>query len=489
MDRADAGGQFQRRIRQARIMRRGIDPIGALGALLLASCGGDGAPCEGAACGQEALANAAKDAGNSSAPAVVAASDARAPQAPLDASVVPSGGGALPCDVAELVSERCGLCHGEKPSGGAPMSLANAADFQVTRADGGNLLALIEQRVSEQDPTKRMPPSGYPALSADQRKTLQAWLAKGAPVGDEKCDQAVDASVPKDAAPPIIEDGELTCYKLLAHNGDGKTKYQVGLAADSYVNFVYDAPWQETAYGIVIRPVIDNAKILHHWLLFQDDIAGFASGPTPEIGAHPTGQLIAGWAPGAEPTDFRLSGADVGFELPANTTYNVEFHYNSSDLDAQDQSGVEICAVKRKPANVAAISWLGLDQLVFPSQQWIGTCSPLSNEPIHITQVWPHMHTKGRHMKSTINRANGEQEILHDGDFDFNYQRAYRKDVTLLPGDTITTVCDYAEPMAFGESTTEEMCYLFTTAYPKGALAGFDLWGTFAHGGSSCLGM
>jgi hypothetical protein len=470
-------------------MGRGIGLIGATGALLLASCGGDGAPCQGATCGREALSSGGHDAGNAPAPAPLAATDAGAPQTSLDASVAPLGEAPLPCDVAELVSERCALCHGAQPSGGAPMSLANARDFQVTRADGGSLRALIEQRVSEQDPTKRMPPSGYAQLSADQLKTFQAWLARGAPAGDKKCDQAADAAVPADAAPPISEDGDLTCYRLLAHDGDGKTKYQIGLAADSYVNFVYAAPWTETVYGIVIRPVIDNAKILHHWLLFQDDIAGFASGPTPEIGAHPTGQLIAGWAPGAEPTDFRLASGEVGFELPANTTYNMEFHYNSSDLDAQDQSGVEICAVKRKPANVAAISWLGLDQLVFPAQQWVGTCSPLSSEPIHITQVWPHMHLKGRHMKATINRANGEQEVLHDGDFDFNYQRAYRKDVTLMPGDTITTVCDYSEPTSFGEDTTAEMCYLFTTAYPKGALAGFDLWGTFAHGGSSCLGM
>jgi hypothetical protein len=472
------------------MMRREIAVIGALGALALGSCGGDSPPCEGAACGQQALDSRGQDAGSAPGPSpILAASDAGAPQTPLEASVAMAGGAPLPCDIANLVSERCALCHGAKRSGGAPMSLANAGDFQATRADGGSLSALIQQRVSEQDASKRMPPSGYPQLSADQLKTFKAWLAAGAPAGDKQCDRAADASVPADAAPPIIEDGDLTCYRLLAHDGDGKTKYQVGIATDSYVNFVYDAPWKETVYGVVIRPIIDNAQALHHWLLFQDDIAGFASGPTPEIGAHPTGQLIAGWAPGAEPTDFRLASADVGFELPANTTYNVEFHYNSSDLGAEDQSGVEICAVKRKPANVAAISWLGLDQLLLPAQQWTGTCSPLSDQPIHITQVWPHMHLKGRHMKSTINRANGEKEILHDGDFDFNYQRAYRKNVTLMPGDTITTVCDYSEPTTFGESTTEEMCYLFTTAYPKGALAGFDLWGTFAHGGSSCLGM
>jgi Copper type II ascorbate-dependent monooxygenase, C-terminal domain len=78
--------------------------------------------------------------------------------------------------------------------------------------------------------------------------------------------------------------------------------------------------------------------------------------------------------------------------------------------------------------------------------------------------------------------------VLHDEDFDFNYQKSYRKNAVLMPGDTITTECTYSQPMSFGESTKSEMCYLFTMAYPKGALASPDIWGTFAHGGSSCLG-
>lgn len=41
---------------------------------------------------------------------------------------------------------------------------------------------------------------------------------------------------------------------------------------------------------------------------------------------------------------------------------------------------------------------------------------------------------------------------------------------------------------AGGQPTNLEMCYLFTTAYPKGALQGLDAWGTIAHGTSSCLG-
>jgi hypothetical protein len=86
-------------------------------------------------------------------------------------------------------------------------------------------------------------------------------------------------------------------------------------------------------------------------------------------------------------------------------------------------------------------------------------------------------------------RKDGTKETLHDKDFDFAFQVTYRKDITLYPGDTITTTCKFSQPMTFGESTGSEMCYLFTMAYPKGALASPDAWGSLAHGGSSCLGM
>ncbi len=368
------------------------------------------------------------------------------------------------------------------------MSLTSATDFQATKADGASMHQLARDRIASSDVARRMPPAGYEKLSADELAALEEWLDDGAPAGTTECaSNTADASIPE--PPPVIEDEDLECYRLLAHNGDGKSKYQVGIARDAYIMYVFAPAWKEDVYGIVIRSIVDNAQVLHHWLLFEDDVPGLPSGPMGETGAHPTGQLLAGWAPGAEAVDFRVTGADVGIELPAKTTYTVEFHYNSTDVTAQDASGVEVCAVKRKPAHVAGISWLGLDQLLIPSKQWVGTCAPRSQEPIHITSVWPHMHLKGKHMKATINRKDGKKEILHDEDFDFNYQRAWRKDVTLMPGDTITTVCDYSEPMSFGEQTSAEMCYLFTTAYPKGALAGFDLWGTFAHGGSSCLGM
>ena len=393
----------------------------------------------------------------------------------------------LPCDVQAVLSTACGNCHGASPAFGAPMALASAADFQAIATDGSKMYERAKARIDASDVRMRMPPVTAPALDDDQLAVLDAWLDSDAAPSTESCALAAgDASVPAADGGAAVSD--LDCYRFLAHeDSDLKTPFKVGVAKDAYFNFVFAPPWKGTAYGVVIRPIIDNTKVIHHWLLYQDTSAGTAGGAKKGDGTHPGGQLLYGWAPGGEEMDFRETGVDVGLELP-ETTYTVEFHYNSQDASAADASGVEVCVARQKPANIAALSWLGYDQLLLPSTTWTGTCEPTSKEPIHILSVWPHMHLTGTHMKGTINRAGGTTEVLHDEPFDFNYQRLYKKNVTLMPGDTITTECTYSQAQSFGERTDQEMCYLFTMAYPKGALVDDGSWGKQTHGGSACLG-
>ncbi|MET0284945.1 MAG: hypothetical protein ABW352_10755 [Polyangiales bacterium] len=397
--------------------------------------------------------------------------------------------GNLPCDVAPVVTKYCGECHASSPKFSAPMALVTAEDFAKADPDA------IAARVGESDPRKAMPPTTSAKPSATEKAALMAWLGEGAPAGTEKCNvtpqPTADAGTNRpdsgEVPPPVDE--ELECYKMVAHSGNGTGKYRVGAARDAYFNMTFKAPWTGVAYGIQINPIIDNDKVIHHWLLFQDDVPGRNNAIASSVGAHPAGQLLHGWAPGGSPLDFRKSGVDVGLELPGdNSTYTMEYHYNSSDPGAMDSSGAEICVTKRKPANIAGVSWLGTDNLLIPANKWSGTCAPLSDKPIHILAVVPHMHKQGTHMKSVITRKDGTKEVLHDEPFDFEYQRLYEKDVWLQPGESIATDCTFAQPMTFGTSTEAEMCYNFTVAYPKGALASPGLWGSFAHGGSNCLG-
>lgn len=481
---------------------------GVIATGLLGACASDAkAPCAGDDCdtenqsSNEAVHNA--DAGHAASSGSSKTSgskvDAGVPKSSAPAAAKPdasvtSAGGKLPCDVAKIVDKYCSTCHGMSPAFGAPMSLTGVADFEApAKSDPTKLVSsLTSTRVNATVANKKMPPASAPQPTATERATLTAWVKAGTPAGTESCavasaPDAGSAGHTGESLPQPAADPSLTCYKLLSNDGRGG-KFAVGVARDAYFNVVLAAPWKGTVYARVISPVIDNMKAIHHWLLFQDSTPGVPAAPVSSSGAHPGGQLMFGWAPGGEPMDLRTRAADIGMELPGNTTYTLEFHYNSDDAAALDASGAEICVTTEKPENVIAESWLGYDNLLVPSTSWTGTCAPSSKEPIHIIQVTPHMHLSGTHMKGVINRKDGTTEILSDEDFDFNYQVSYPKDVTLMPGDTITTTCTFSTPQSFGESTTAEMCYLFTLAYPQGALADGQVWGSTAHGGSSCLG-
>jgi Copper type II ascorbate-dependent monooxygenase, C-terminal domain len=413
-----------------------------------------------------------------------------------------AGGGAasstgLPCDVQAVVSKYCGTCHGATPQFGATVPLASYADFQANAvsAAGQKRYQLAHTRLNETTPSLRMPPTSQPQPSAQELAVLDTWLQAGAPQGTSSCGGGTGggtAAPDGGAATPDAgtnTDG-LDCYKFLAHApNDKNSKYQVGTASDAYYNFSFKKPWTGDAYGIVIRPIIDNAKVLHHWLLFQTTGAVQDGAVSGSSGVHPDGELVHGWAPGGNALDFRTNG-DVGFELPSSGGFVVEFHYNSNDASAVDASGGEVCVQKNKPANIAGVSWLGRD--FFGGRTGVrtvtSTCTPQSRQRIHIVGVSPHMHTKGIHMKGVINRAAGGQETLHDAPFSFNDQTWYQKDVWLEAGDTVTTTCTWSEPAVWGQATSDEMCYLFTVAYPKNALSDGGFQGTLTHGGGACLG-
>lgn len=418
------------------------------------------------------------------------------PDAGTDAATMPpndgghghggNGRAGLPCDVATIVAKYCGTCHGEKPSFGAPMALASAADFAAARGSQ-RMVDHVKARINQADPRGKMPPASSAQPTAPELATLNAWLDKGAPTSTETCKNDGDLGY---GGTPIDTTG-LTCYKLTAHDGTGTRPFAVGAASDKYYNFTFTPPWKgKTVYAVVIRPVIDNTDAIHHWLLYQDPgEAPPASKPASDSnGTHPGSSLVAGWAPGGQATNFRPYG-DVGMELPGNTPYTIEYHYNSSDPNAKDASGAEICVTEKPPANIAGQHWLGYDNVGAKSTHWTGTCQPTYKDgPIRILAVVPHMHMAGIHMKATINRVDGTKEILHDADFDFNYQVGYPKDVKINPGDTITTDCTYSQPQSFGQRTDEEMCYLFTIAYPKNALSDNGPRGKYAHGNGACLG-
>jgi hypothetical protein len=103
------------------------------------------------------------------------------------------------------------------------------------------------------------------------------------------------------------------------------------------------------------------------------------------------------------------------------------------------------------------------------------------------------MHRIGAHAKALINRANGDSDVLLDQPYDFREQGMYRlpldgsgQDVVVRPGDTITSTCTFNnntdQPVSYGESSTDEMCFMLLLAWPAGQLINGSLTGLIFPG-------
>jgi Copper type II ascorbate-dependent monooxygenase, C-terminal domain len=417
--------------------------------------------------------------------------------------------GSVPCDVGQILSSKCQSCHGATPSNGAPMSLVTAADLNAP-AKSNPMLKVYELALMRvQDRARPMPPDPTQHLSDDMIATLQSWAnagakpgpactaanggaAGGSPAAGSGGATALPSAGAGSTVPPNDADIE-KCYELRAHGqpmpGD-TTKYTVP-SGETYTSFIFKTPWTTPVQGLRFRHLPDNMAVLHHWLLYSESDTSLADGAVDgcELGG-PTGflcgqatsrSLITGWAPGRG--DFELPG-DVGLELPGpGALLAIEFHYyNQSDNTASDQSGAEICVTSKFRPNTASVSWLGTENISIPASSRgdaSGTCTPArkgmnSTDPIHILFSWPHMHKTGRHLASIVNRAGGMKETLIDTDFSFDYQILHDTPLLLNPGDTVSTTCSFENTtpatISFGQSTTAEMCFNFTYAWPAHAL-------------------
>lgn len=401
----------------------------------------------------------------------------------------PSGpAGKLPCAVATALVKNCQKCHGVNPAFGAPMPLVKLADLSAPSKTDASLTVAEAAHKRLNDAAKPMPPGGM--ISAEDKQTLEDWLQGGMrAAGSDEGPCYTGAPTHDDAyfkAGLTARDGE-TCYDLTSHNGQtpgDKTPYSVR-PGEHYEQFYFKVPWGADKVMTRFGGKFDNLPVLHHWLLFT------SARPASTEGTHETtigttigdsAELIGGWAVGGDNVEFP---EDMGLELPADGMLNAQWHYyNQGSEAALDSSSIQVCTVPRdKRKNVASLTFLGSENLggltgmpAHSVSKYSGTCRNRSSEPITIWGFTPHMHKLGRNMSVSVKRKDGSMETPFDKAFDFNSQITFAAEpaIVLQPGDSITSTCtfdnDTDAPVAFGPSTTQEMCYNFTIAYPAHSL-------------------
>jgi hypothetical protein len=389
------------------------------------------------------------------------------------------------CQAKKVFDKHCISCHDGQGTAGAPMGLQTYADVTVDSEQYPGTKIISRALTRMKATSMRMPPQG--GVSSAELQLVEAWAQAGAPAGqDSSC--ASSGSV----APPDNFEWPKDCekfYKIVAYDTSDKSKpYRMAANLEEHPKFVFDAPWgSDEVQGLAFKPITDNKRILHHWILYQGDGAAF----------------LTGWAPGQDAAKGTLPN-DVGMYLPSGPqSLLLDMHYYNvlpGSKEELDASGVEICVVtkpKFRP-NTASVfmSFMGIGLPMVPANtanhDLTGVCSVTASAPVHLLSASPHAHRLATYMKFIAQKRDGRQIVMHDEPFDFEEQVSHGlpTEVVLETGDTVTTTCTYTNPtnqdIQFGENTDNEMCFNFAVYYPKDAL-GCDIFGGLLGGGPGGL--
>lgn len=382
----------------------------------------------------------------------------------------------LPCDIDNILREKCQACHGATPKFGASMPLTTHADLLKPSPSNPAVPVwqMMHWRVNH--PTSPMPPKGQTPLTDSQHARLIEYFSQQAPAGTAACADLV----PPGDLNALTGPDYLPCtpdVRMTAHQVNSTNEYPVPTSyTNTYACFTFRNPFPAGRHALAWAPTIDNAAIVHHWVLF-----GMESGTHGAVvrddacyAAGGFGTTVAAWGPGG-PNTVMDSDVSLGLDYPF---YTLQVHYSNTTNAAQtDGSGVAFCSGAPR-INVAGMITLGSTDVTIPAgavnvKGAESICDYLSidDTPITIVSSSPHMHLLGSGFR-TEHWGHDDLSYLPLGEWNFDVQRTYfqRPRRVVQPGDVLRTTCWFtnpsARPVGYGPATTDEMCFDFVIGYP-----------------------
>jgi hypothetical protein len=394
-----------------------------------------------------------------------------------DSGTIAAGGGAgsLPCDVDAVLAAHCRTCHGATPAYGAPMSLVTYGDLTApSKTDPtSKVYQLIAVRIHND--ASPMPPPPNARLSAAESSVLDAWIGGGAPHASAATCAGASGG---DSGAPVETDGGVDPESLpctpdtFIHPA---SPYSAPPSAEEYVCYGFDVTTSQKRHVIALSPDIDNKAVVHHLLLYKTPQA--VSGTPAPCGGAALGELVTGWAPGV---GNLILPPEAGFPEEATTHYMMQIHYNNvAGTTAQnDSSGYKLCTTDKLRANDASVLAFGSTNFTIPALGSLAlTCDyTFANSTIHAFVVQAHMHLRGRAMTTT--NTTGAYTVVDVPNFDFQSQYLHDVSFDINSGDVIRNTCTWAnttdQPISYGPTTEDEMCFDFVSYWPKITTPGFS---------------
>jgi len=369
-------------------------------------------------------------------------------------------------DVAPIFYKNCAECH--KPNDIAPMSL-------LTFKEARPWARSIKEKVVSREMPPWSPDPHYGKFSNENRltqkevETIVAWVDGGAKEGNPK-DLPVMPEFANGGWSIGKPDAVLEMQEEWTIQPD---------APDNYINFFIPTNFKEDRWVQMAEILPGNRKVVHHVIAFiqspqmmakRAEAAKASSGrfgartadgklfyldgtlrrvkaEAPVVddacaqqnapggrrigggGDENEGALLAGYAPGLQPTVY---SPGVAKRLPAGSTIMFQVHYSafrgSLDKAQKDRTKVGLIFAKEAPDKMAVTFAAANVLFKIPAgadNHEVTACQTVPRD-VQVVNYMPHMHLRGKDMKYEVIYPDGKREtLLWVPKFNFNWQAAY----------------------------------------------------------------
>jgi hypothetical protein len=396
-------------------------------------------------------------------------------------------------DVLPILQNKCQSCH--RAGEPAPMPLMT---YEQARPWAGKIAAAVDM--------KMMPPwfadpkygkfSNDPSLSAEEIRTLGAWVDTGAPAGDPHDVPAarqwnggwnipqpdVVVKMPKPVQIPAHGEVEYTYEIAPTHFTEDKWVQMVEVRPSSAAH-VHHAV-------VYIRP--PDSGWLRHAPVGEPFTASTLSDPEERWQAHETtSDLLLVYAPGSAPDRWTDGMAKF---VPAGADLVFQMHYTTNGEVASDETSAGLVFAKSAPKQRVITLQLNNHALMIPpgaEDFRVEVEGTLPNDAT-LLSLFPHMHLRGKRFEYDIVHDDGSVETLLRVNYHFHWQLSYKlaEPRELKAGTRLRAVAWYdnsknnphnPDPnklVTWGDQTSQEMMVgFFDVAVP----AGMDKWQFFVR--------
>lgn len=377
-------------------------------------------------------------------------------------------------DVEPILQKSCQECH--RPGEIAPMSLLT---YEQVRPYAKAIKADVIQQ--------KMPP--WPAdphfskfandrsLSADEIKTITAWVDNGAKEGDKS-----DAPAPR----KWVEGWNISKPDLIVKMPDPVDVPAKGEIEYTYIVVPSGFTEDKWVREMEVRP--SDRSVVHHAVVYlREPGSKWMADAKPGIPFIPTNltnastrfanvlgaqnDVLTVYTPGMVPDIYKPGQAK---QIKPGTDFVIQMHYTASGKATKDQTSIGLVFASETPTTRIITTAAVNNRFTIPAGDGdfkAEATVPVNNQMVMLS-VFPHMHLRGKAFQYDLIYPTGETKtIMRVDHWSLNWQLSYKlaEPIELTPGMKVKATAwwdnspnnpsnpDPSKEVKWGDQSWEEM--------------------------------